>query len=100
MLTVSRSAVPGCVSRTARLKAGHLVFSEPLERRLLLISPELDFSFGAGGITTLDTFGSISDFRMLPGGKFMALGRASSSPPLTFLARFNGDGTLDRTFDG
>ena len=76
------------------------MFAEQLEGRLLLISPELDFSFGAGGITSLDTIGAISDFRMLPGGKFMALGRASSSPPLTFIARFNGDGTLDRTFDG
>jgi hypothetical protein len=69
------------------------VFSEQLERRLLLASPELDFSFGAGGISSNEAWGRFDDLRLLPDGKFLAAGPG-------FISRYRADGLLDGTFDG
>src|SRR5215471_15933546 len=70
---------------------------QSLEPRRLLSSPELDLSFGEGGIATVPDFsGHFFVVNQLPSGKIVAAG--GSDDPV--VARFNSDGSLDTTFDG
>src|SRR5688572_6657604 len=82
----------------AHLESGDSVFAEHLERRLLLALPELDFSFGAGGISSLPFSGDTRAVRQLPDGKIIAVGSDNAGNVL--VARYDADGTLDTTFDG
>lgn len=63
----------------------------------------LDASFGVGGKVTTDFFGlsdGASAVRLLPDGRIIAAGSASTSTPNTnfALARYDSDGSLDPTF--
>jgi uncharacterized delta-60 repeat protein len=80
---------------------------EQLEPRRLLTFPEVDLAFGEGGFAAPEHyFGEAEHIEALPNGKVVLFANASNRPltgnfddhPL--VARFNADGTLDRSFDG
>jgi uncharacterized delta-60 repeat protein len=75
---------------------------EPLEPRRLLASPQLDLTFGEGGISTLLTDTRFAgDFFLvheLSNHKVLAIGALPDSGDEPFLARLNPDGTPDATF--
>jgi len=81
---------------------------EHLEARRLLISPEIDLTFGEGGVARAGNFwGDALLIDPLPGGKVVLVSKGNpldgipaggSSDPL--VARFNADGSPDTTFDG
>ncbi|MFQ5472358.1 MAG: hypothetical protein ACE5FA_05675, partial [Dehalococcoidia bacterium] len=64
----------------------------------------LDTTFGNGGRVSTDFFGShdaITDFALLPSGKFVAVGGAYNALTGNYdfaMARYNSDGTIDPTF--
>src|SRR5690349_19379842 len=84
---------------------------EELERRVLLAASLLDPTFGGGdGIVTTDVAtsgGAVAAVSVLASGKILAAGNASASLPSGSppagdfaLARYNADGSLDKTFGG
>src|SRR5687768_43217 len=79
-------------------KRGSILITESLERRRLLASPEVDLTFGEGGLATIDESGELHVVRQLPDGRIVAAGGTHSDGAL--VARFNADGSPDTTFDG
>ena len=84
---------------------GRVVALEPLERRTLLSSGDLDVTFGVGGKVTTDFLGSAGDrsrqSAMQSDGKVVQVawhGGFGSSEPTMAVARFNTDGSIDHTF--
>jgi uncharacterized delta-60 repeat protein len=82
------------------------VTPEPLEPRRLLASPEIDLSFGEGGFATVGDFhGDGLLLNPLLNGKVVFFGAGTdfaapgSNRDDPLVARFNPDGTLDRSFD-
>ncbi|HEX8521345.1 MAG TPA: hypothetical protein VF669_03750 [Tepidisphaeraceae bacterium] len=74
---------------------------ERVEMRRLLASPELDLRFGEGGIARLGSGDHQAIVvRQLPDGKVLAAGMTGDAVGVPLVVRFNGDGTLDKTFDG
>jgi len=73
---------------------------EHLEARRLLISPEIDLTFGEGGVARAGNFwGDALLIDPLPGGKVVLVSKGNPlDGPL--VARFNADGSPDTTFDG
>ena len=83
----------------ARGKNGdQFLTTEPLERRRLLASPEVDLTFGEGGLAKIDESGDFHVVRQLPDGRILAAGGTHFEGAL--VARFNADGSPDTTFDG
>src|SRR5829696_2781136 len=73
---------------------------ESLELRQLLAAPELDLTFGEGGLARVPNapYGHVFAVNQLDNGKVVAAGTTPSfSTP--FVARFNANGTLDTTCD-
>jgi uncharacterized delta-60 repeat protein len=73
---------------------------EGLEPRRLLASPEIDLTFGEGGVArggdqSIDTLYVITE---LANGKILTAGGLLSGPPVVM--RFNADGSPDTSFDG
>jgi hypothetical protein len=70
---------------------------EPLEPRRLLALPELDLTFGHGGIATpTGGDGNFMVVEELPDGKVLSAGGFDQPT----VARFNADGSPDISFDG
>jgi hypothetical protein len=76
--------------------------AEPLEPRRLLSARDgmIDTHFGSGGIATarLGQGTQFAAWEVLASGKIMAVGQAPGSRIAA--ARWNADGSLDKTFDG
>ncbi|HEX8521347.1 MAG TPA: hypothetical protein VF669_03760 [Tepidisphaeraceae bacterium] len=83
-------------------------FVQLLERRRLLASPELDLTFGEGGVGRVtNIWGAVLAMNALPDGKIVLWGSGNSEggkiagfqdDPV--VARFNANGILDTSFDG
>src|SRR5688572_28800661 len=80
---------------------------EKLETRRLLAGPEVDLTFGQGGVARAGSFpGEPFVVNELPGGRIVVVGQARANPHIEefvqdpLVARFNVDGTPDTTFDG
>ncbi len=80
--------------------------AEPLEPRRLLASPQLDLTFGEGGVAPIPkSSGEFFVLKALPSGKILAAGEATVDSSAAvgqddpIIARFNPDGTLDTSFD-
>ncbi|HEX8521348.1 MAG TPA: hypothetical protein VF669_03765 [Tepidisphaeraceae bacterium] len=79
---------------------------EHLEKRFLRASPELDLTFGEGGVAPIpNSYGDgFYVLRTLSSGKIVGVGSATYGEPVLgqddpLVARFNPDGTPDKTFD-
>lgn len=94
-------------ARRIRPKHGRLSGPQALEPRLALAADGLDASFGAAGKVTTDFGGNatIAAEVQQPDGKILAVGQihhgafSTKGSDVEFaLARYNSDGSLDRTF--
>jgi uncharacterized delta-60 repeat protein len=73
---------------------------ETLELRRLLAAPQIDLTFGEGGVAFLpDSNGTIFVVHELQSGKIVAAGSGPNGEDPIVL-RFNADGSLDSSFDG
>lgn len=96
------------------LTIGGIVFQDDDSVDMVMVQynadGSLDDSFGAGGIAITDLAGADdfpTDLLAMPGNKILTTGvfaafvdPTSTDPDAAFLARMNGDGSLDTTFGG
>ena len=74
---------------------------DALERRILFAAGDLDTSFGGGDGIVAATIGSTYDSVLQPDGKLVVVGLSGGTGSRTAtVARFNTDGSLDRSFGG